>query len=190
MRVDSALRPGLVVSADYDPMLAKLIAWGPDRDEALARLRGALARTAVLGSATNVTFLTRLLDEEDVRAGRLDTGLIERRLDVLTAPARIPDGPLAAALVLLADERRHAPAGPWGATSGFRLGGRAPALVELADPGVRIVVDGPLEDAVGWRSTARPRCRRRSGSRGRRRSCGSARRHACCAGRGGARRCT
>jgi acetyl-CoA/propionyl-CoA carboxylase biotin carboxyl carrier protein len=148
VRVDSALRAGLVVSADYDPMLAKLVAWGTDRDEALARLRRALAGTTVLGPATNLAFLTRLLDDEDVRAGRLDTGLIERRLDVLAAPARISDGPLAAALVLLADERRHAPAGPWGAVPGFRLSGRAPALVELADPDVRVVVDGPLDGAL------------------------------------------
>ena len=101
----------------------------------------------MLGPTTNLAFLTRLLDEEDVRSGRLDTGLIERRLDVLAAPARVPDGPLTAALVLLADERRQAPAGPWGAVPGFRLSGRAPALVELADPEVQIVVEGPLDDA-------------------------------------------
>ncbi len=148
VRVDSALLPGLVVSSDYDPMLAKIIAWGLDRNEALARLRAALASTAVLGPATNLTFLTRLLDDRDVRAGRLDTGLIERRLDVLAAPARIADGSLAAALVLLAYERRTAPAGPWGAVPGFRLGGQAPAVVELANPQVRVVVDGPLDDAV------------------------------------------
>ncbi len=148
VRVDSALRSGLVVSSAYDPMLAKLIAWAPDRDQALARLRAALAGTVVLGPATNLAFLTRLLDDPDVRSGRLDTGLIERRLEVLAAPARIADGPLAAALVLLADERQHAPAGPWGAVPGFRLGGRAPAVVELADPEVRVVVDGPLTDAV------------------------------------------
>ncbi len=148
IRVDSALLRGLVVSSDYDPMLAKIIAWGPDRTEALARLRAALARTAVLGVVTNLTFLTRLLDDPDVRAGRLDTGLIERGLDELAAPARIGDGPVAAALVLLADERRRAPAGPWGAVPGFRLGGRASAVVELADPQVRVVVDGPLDDAV------------------------------------------
>ena len=148
IRVDSALRTGLVVGVDYDPMLAKVLAWGADREQALARLRGALARTTVLGPATNLAFLTRLLDEEDVRAGQLDTGLIGRRVDVLAAPSRLPDGPLAAALVLLADERRHAPAGPWGAVPGFRLSGRAPAVVELADPEVRVVVDGPLEDAL------------------------------------------
>jgi acetyl-CoA/propionyl-CoA carboxylase biotin carboxyl carrier protein len=148
IRVDSALRAGLVVSPDYDPMLAKVIAWGADRDEAFARLRTALGRTAVLGPATNLTFLTRLLDDPDVRAGRLDTGLIERRLDDLAAPAEIPDGPVAAALVLLADERRNARPGPWGAVPGFRLGRRAPAVVEFAAPEVRVVVDGPLDDAL------------------------------------------
>ena len=149
VRVDSALRPDLVVSTEYDPMLAKIIAHGDDRATTLARLRAALARTVVLGPTTNLAFLTRLLDDPDVRAGRLDTGLIERRLDTLTAPAPLPYGPLAAALALLAEERRHAPAGPWGAVPGFRLGGRAPAIVELADPDVRIVVDGPLDPDAG-----------------------------------------
>ena len=147
VRVDSALRPDLVVSTHYDPMLAKIIAHGPDRDAALARLHAALARTVVLGPTTNLAFLARLLDDPDVRAGRLDTGLIERRLEVLAAPALVPDAPVAAALVLLADERRNLPAGPWGAVPGFRIGAHAPAVVELSDPEVRVVVDGPLDDA-------------------------------------------
>ncbi|EYR64489.1 acetyl-COA carboxylase, partial [Actinotalea ferrariae CF5-4] len=80
VRVDSALLPGLVVSADYDPMLAKVVAWGADRDQALHRLDAALSRTAVLGVPTNTAFLRTLLADADVRAGRLDTGLVERVL--------------------------------------------------------------------------------------------------------------
>ncbi|WP_225754397.1 biotin carboxylase N-terminal domain-containing protein [Actinotalea sp. Marseille-Q4924] len=80
VRVDSALLPGLTVSADYDPMLAKVIAWGADRDQALHRLDAALSRTTVLGVPTNIAFLRTLLADEDVRAGRLDTGLVERVL--------------------------------------------------------------------------------------------------------------
>jgi acetyl-CoA/propionyl-CoA carboxylase, biotin carboxylase, biotin carboxyl carrier protein len=80
VRVDSALLDGLEVSADYDPMLAKVVAWGHDRDQALHRLDAALSRTTVLGVPTNTSFLRTLLADEDVRAGRLDTGLVERVL--------------------------------------------------------------------------------------------------------------
>ncbi len=78
IRVDSGIRTGSEVSADYDPMLAKVIAWGSDRAEALRRLDAALAGTAVLGVTTNVPFLRSVLADEDVRAGRLDTGLLGR----------------------------------------------------------------------------------------------------------------
>src|SRR3712207_4476561 len=97
IRVDSSLAAGSVVGTDYDPMLAKVIVWGPDRDAARARLVGALGSTAVLGVTTNVPFLRALLGDEDVVAGRLDTGLIERRGAALTPlqppPPRPPPAP-------------------------------------------------------------------------------------------------
>ena len=80
VRVDSGISEGSVIGSSYDPMLAKVIAWGADRAEALARLESALAETVVLGVGTNVAFLGALLADADVRAGRLDTGLVERRL--------------------------------------------------------------------------------------------------------------
>lgn len=78
VRVDSALAVGLAVASDYDPMLAKIVAWGTDREQALVRLDRALAETAVLGVRTNLAFLRSLLADPDVRTGDLDTGLIER----------------------------------------------------------------------------------------------------------------
>ncbi|HEX3512649.1 MAG TPA: biotin carboxylase N-terminal domain-containing protein [Trebonia sp.] len=80
VRVDSALAPGVAVTSDYDPMLAKVAAWGPDRATALRRLDAALASTVVLGVGTNVAFLRDLLSDPDVIAGRIDTGLVERRI--------------------------------------------------------------------------------------------------------------
>ena len=68
----------MTVTSDYDPMLAKVAAWGPDRATALRRLDAALADTVVLGVTTNVSFLRGLLADPDVQAGRLDTGLVER----------------------------------------------------------------------------------------------------------------
>ena len=78
LRIDHALRPGDRITPHYDPMIAKLIARGPDRATALARLRAALAETSVEGVATNIAFLGTLLDLPEVRAGEIDTGLIGR----------------------------------------------------------------------------------------------------------------
>ncbi len=92
IRVDSGLAPGTEVTSDYDPMLAKIAAWGPDRPTALRRLDAALGATAVLGVRTNVAFLRDLLRDPDVRAGRLDTGLVER-IVAAQRPADSPGGP-------------------------------------------------------------------------------------------------
>ncbi|SEE58047.1 acetyl-CoA/propionyl-CoA carboxylase, biotin carboxylase, biotin carboxyl carrier protein [Arthrobacter alpinus] len=80
IRVDSSLLQGLDISADYDPMLSKVIAWGADRAQALERLDAALSGYVVLGVHTNVEYLRLLLADPDVQAGRLDTNLIERKL--------------------------------------------------------------------------------------------------------------
>ncbi|WP_350347020.1 biotin carboxylase N-terminal domain-containing protein [Agromyces sp. G08B096] len=77
VRVDSGVRQGGRVTADYDPMLAKVIAWGEDRREAIDRLDAALAGTVALGVETNLAFLRRLLAEPAVREGALSTGLID-----------------------------------------------------------------------------------------------------------------
>ncbi|MGX0886969.1 3-methylcrotonyl-CoA carboxylase alpha subunit [Kocuria rhizophila] len=83
VRVDSGIMAGQRVGLDYDPMLAKVIAHGPDRRSVLQRLRAALEDTVILGVGTNVEYLHMLLTDEDVVAGRMDTGLIERKLPQL-----------------------------------------------------------------------------------------------------------
>ena len=85
VRVDAAVETGSVVGTDYDSMIAKVIAHGPDRATALARLDRALSETAILGLETNVGFLRTLLARDDVRAGEMDTGLIGR-LEPVTPP--------------------------------------------------------------------------------------------------------
>ena len=87
VRVDSGLAEGMTVTSAYDPMLAKVAAWGPDRATALRRLDAALADTAVLGVTTNIAFLRTLLADPDVQAGRLDTTLAERVADRLAPTA-------------------------------------------------------------------------------------------------------
>src|SRR3712207_1326879 len=105
VRLDSSLAVGSVVGTDYDPMLAKVVAWGPDRDTARARLAGALGHTAVLGVPTNTAFLRALLTDPDVVAGRLDTGLIERRGEALTAAEPVPPAVYAAAALFELDRK-------------------------------------------------------------------------------------
>ncbi|GHF46879.1 acetyl-CoA/propionyl-CoA carboxylase biotin carboxyl carrier protein [Amycolatopsis bartoniae] len=132
VRVDSWLQPGTNVTSNYDPMLAKVVAWGPDRASALQRLDRALADTAVLGLTTNIPFLRALLADEDVRNGRLNTELVERRLDELVS-AEVPEEFfVAAALDRVLD---LLPSGdvvdPWDVPSGWRLGGRGGVTMRL-----------------------------------------------------------
>jgi acetyl-CoA/propionyl-CoA carboxylase biotin carboxyl carrier protein len=109
VRVDSGIRAGSVVGTSYDPMLAKVIAYGPDRATALARLDRALASYAIAGVTTNAAFSRALLARDDVRAGEQDTGLLERVLaELAVAP---PEDLAAAAMVAAAGSA--SPAGPW-----------------------------------------------------------------------------
>ncbi len=136
VRVDSGLCVGTDVGGSYDPMLAKVIAWGPDRSIALRRLDGALAHTVVLGVPTNTAFLRALLRDGDVVAGRLDTGLVERRVNDLVT-RDVPDDVYAAAAL----ERALAlePAGPvvepWDVPSGWRVGEPAESRWRIETPG-------------------------------------------------------
>jgi acetyl-CoA/propionyl-CoA carboxylase biotin carboxyl carrier protein len=159
VRVDSGIAAGGVVGSDYDPMLAKVIAHGTDRADALRRLDAALRDTAVLGLGTNTAFLRALLADDDVRAGRLDTGLVGRRLEDWTR-AELPADvlPAAAAHSLLELEPTGAVVDPFDVPGGWRVGapawttwrmsvdGGAPVVVRArgrAAHAVVVVGDGP-----------------------------------------------
>ncbi len=135
VRVDSSLLAGTVVGSDYDPMLSKVIAHGTDRDEALARLDRALAQTAVLGVQTNIEFLRFLLADERVRAGDLDTALLDGRLADF-APLPAPDDILAAGgLYRQWALDRRARGNLWAAPTGWRVGGgTAPVRTAMRTP--------------------------------------------------------
>ncbi|MFK0048033.1 acetyl/propionyl/methylcrotonyl-CoA carboxylase subunit alpha [Streptomyces sp. NPDC090741] len=133
VRTDSGLVAGVDTGSTYDPMLSKVIAYGPDRAAALRVLRGALADTVILGVQTNAGFLRRLLAHPDVVSGNLDTGLVERDLPSLL-PEGVPDEVYAAAALLSVPHPAPSrnPAGgsgnpgwvnPFGAADGWRLGG-------------------------------------------------------------------
>jgi acetyl-CoA/propionyl-CoA carboxylase biotin carboxyl carrier protein len=136
VRVDSGLSAGTEVGSAYDPMLAKIIAWGPDRGEALRRLDRALAATAVLGVGTNIAFLRGLLGHPDVAAGRLDTGLVERDLAEL-ASDEVPDHVYAAGALKLHADLEPGPVGGnrFAVADGWRIGGPAWTPWRLQQPG-------------------------------------------------------
>ncbi|MBJ7291016.1 acetyl/propionyl/methylcrotonyl-CoA carboxylase subunit alpha [Williamsia sp.] len=136
VRVDSGIATGSVVGSNYDPMLSKVIAHGPDRATAVARLDRALEHTALLGVGTNIDFLRFLLSDKDVRNGDLDTGLLDRLVETYAATTAPDDAVIAAAV--------HEWSRPWSdaddlwsVPSGWRPGGvTAPTTIRLrADTG-------------------------------------------------------
>ena len=135
VRVDDAIELGSAVDTNYDSLLAKVIAHGTDRAQALGRLDQALAQFTVLGVTTTTRYLRELIADDAVRAGELDTGLIERR--------GVPAGPIgdegiaiAAAMLIVADRGASAGDDPFERVDGWRLGGtRAPSHWRLAVSG-------------------------------------------------------
>jgi 3-methylcrotonyl-CoA carboxylase alpha subunit len=132
VRIDAGVESGDEITPWYDPMIAKLIVRGADRDAALARLRQALAAVEIAGVNTNVAFLRRLAASRAFSRAELDTGLIERNRDEIF-PKRDEIGTdvlAAAAFAELAYEERTAreraqgsgdPYSPWHRVDGWRL---------------------------------------------------------------------
>ncbi|MEE2031360.1 ATP-binding protein [Rhodococcus chondri] len=112
LRVDTGIAQGDVIPPDYDSMVAKVIAWGRDRDEALARLRTALRETTVVldGGTTTKSFLLELLDRPEVIDASADTGWLDRTgAGTATGPTKVADIALIATAVDVydADEARE-----------------------------------------------------------------------------------
>jgi 3-methylcrotonyl-CoA carboxylase alpha subunit len=151
LRIDSGVRAGDTISTFYDPMIAKVIAWGEDRTAAAQRLRRALMETEIAGLATNAAFLIDVLGHPAFLAEEIDTGFIERyRADLLPESSGTSDralGLAAAFLVLNGGARaaeaarRGDPHSPWATTTGWRLNGEGGSSILLRDK------DGKQRDA-------------------------------------------
>ncbi|MFE4195422.1 acetyl/propionyl/methylcrotonyl-CoA carboxylase subunit alpha [Paenarthrobacter sp. NPDC056912] len=136
VRIDSAMRDTLQITGDYDPMLAKVIAWGEDRAEALNTLDAALGRYTLLGVDTNVEYLRLLINDADVRAGHLDTGLIERKLPSMQFRHAGLKELIAAALTLWLERQGSALAGDaWKTPDAWRVGARGAWTATFGVPG-------------------------------------------------------
>ena len=143
VRVDGGVAQSDTITPFYDPMIAKLIVRGRDREEARKRMLYALDETRVAGLHTNIAFLRRLMADEAFASADLDTGLIERRHDSLfPAAGSPPDAVMAmAAVARLHTEgyrAAHAAAGPhsldpWDVVDGWRVAGRHERVFEFHD---------------------------------------------------------
>jgi len=133
-RVETVVEDGTAVTSSFDPMLAKIVATGDDRDAAIDAMTEALDETALFGLTTNTGFLRRLVDSEEFRAGRVDTGFLDTHPEGLLTPPEVPDAAAAHAARLLWPD----------AGDGWRLAGdAAPVVLPVVDQaGERHEVDG------------------------------------------------
>jgi 3-methylcrotonyl-CoA carboxylase alpha subunit len=136
VRVDTGVREGDEISIHYDPMLAKVVAWGSDRLEAIDRLRSALEHTDVEGLRTNTRYLWEILGADAVRTGEVSTRLLETALPA--SGATVEDRRLAWLIAAAAGSTiglggagaAHGHGTPWSGHRGFRL--NSPATLRLA----------------------------------------------------------
>jgi len=156
IRIDSGVVEGDQVTVHYDPMIAKLIAHGADRTEALRLLSRALGATRIAGLANNVGYLKRIVEHPAFVSGAVDTRFIERYCEELGGPAGDPAVlPRIAAASLLEAQRRRAvenarrsrdPYSPWALVQGWRLNDSPLHRIALLCGGTEIALDYRLED--------------------------------------------
>ncbi len=168
VRVETGVRPGDAISPFYDPMIAKLVAGGPDRTAALDALSAALEATEIAGSITNIAFLAALAHDPDFAAGAVDTGLIARKQETLTT-APPPGSEVLSAALLAASGFDALPHGddPWSSFAGYahfhpmerRVGvtwrGEEVAASVAALPGGRVTIRRENEAARQFASASR-----------------------------------
>ena len=152
VRIDTGVEAGSAVSPYYDPMIAKVIAHGRDRAQALSRLADALGDTIVVGPHSNAAFLKALVSHPEFGAGQFDTGFIDRHLGELTRSDPQAEAAVIGAAVeaLLAPQSAGGGDGawrdPWTAADGFALGPERQLDLD-------IMVDGhPRKASVTWRN--------------------------------------
>ena len=109
LRLDSGVYSGWTVPLDYDPLLAKLVAWGPSRERALGRLDRALAEYAIGGIRTNIAFFREILADDEFLSGRFSTAFLERFFERRRTVESDPEAEAAAVLVAAASLQQPVP---------------------------------------------------------------------------------
>ena len=159
IRIDTGIRDGDSIAVEYDPLIAKVIAQGPDRKTAIRRLHDALCELRLIGPVTNQAFLVDALAHSDFIAGEIDTNFIGDHQSDLVPPVGAADTTtVRVALRFLLDERgqnKTPSAGdtnsPWRATDGWRANLPARDRVELRDGDEEISID-LINSGNGWRA--------------------------------------
>jgi acetyl/propionyl-CoA carboxylase alpha subunit len=128
VRHDSGVTQGSQVPLDYDPMVAKLITWGADRSEALARMRRALAEYRVGGVTTNIRLHLQVLDDPRFVQGCYDTGLVGSGLPDPAPDPELDRAAMVGAALAVARNRRAGASSGGGRTSPWVLAGRRDAV--------------------------------------------------------------
>jgi acetyl-CoA carboxylase biotin carboxylase subunit len=112
LRLDSGVYSGWTVPLEYDPLLAKLVAWGPTRERALGRMDRALSEYAIGGIRTNIVFFREILADEEFRSGRFSTAFLEGFFERRPQADSNPEAEAAAALVAAASFQQPVPKAP------------------------------------------------------------------------------
>ena len=160
LRIETGVAAGDRVSPFYDPMLAKIVAWGPDRAAALRRLRAALGETEIVGPATNLEFLATVLRCDAFQDGAVTTSFVEDNAAELLAPAppptsgarhrqpvaALPAAPAAAAAAAASAD----PHSPWHRVDGWRLNDVGHQTLRLRAGDEPVAIDAQA-DGAGWR---------------------------------------
>jgi len=158
LRTDTGVESGASITPHYDPMIAKLIAWGADRRAALTRLASALDEVEIAGLRTNVEFLARTVRSRAFTSAELDTGLIERsRAELFPPRESLSDEVLAAAAYAELLEEENAargraaasadPHSPWDRVDGWRLNQDSHHAFAFAEGDERHMVTAHFRDA-------------------------------------------
>ena len=123
IRDDSSIYNGCEITPFYDPMLSKLIVWADNREAAIRKMESALREYIVIGVKTNIGFLIRVMNNDEFRKGKIDTGFIERHPELLK-PSVIEIEPALIAAALSMNSSENAGQTPQKPASNWKLFGR------------------------------------------------------------------
>lgn len=159
IRIDTGVRDGDSIAVEYDPLIAKMIAHGPDRETALHRLHEAMCELQLIGPITNQAFLADALAHPAFIEGEIDTNFIaDHQADLLPPSTPINNANILAALAFLLEERGHTQTqrsgdthSPWNVTDGWRPNLPARDRVALRHGDTDIAID-MMNDGRGWQA--------------------------------------
>lgn len=136
-RLDTGIASGDIISSYYDPMIAKLISYGNNRNHALDRLSIAIRELKIAGTITNLKFLGKICQNDNFTSAKIDTGFIDRNLEDLVIKGEITNHKLAiAGLISVLHQYHSGSQDPFDRLSGFSIWGDRQQLINLKTAGL------------------------------------------------------